>query len=142
MVLFYNPPPSVRKQVESPSFRVLADTLNSIERYGDYKYTKTQRHRHPLLRRLKHLKYLIPPFDTWKGQLESVATSYVIARISPQMARFMVFTAAGVLRGAFISLTLEFIVTSATCLSVLSPIFQRTDCNPMVVSYGVMCERV
>ena len=76
MVLFYNPPPSVRKKVEQPSFRVLADTLNSIERYGDYKYTKTPvRHRHPLLRRLKHLKHLIPPFDTWKGQLESVAAS-------------------------------------------------------------------
>ena len=75
-MLFYNPPPSVRKKVEQPSFRVLADTLNSIERYGDYKYTKTPvRHRHPLLRRLKHLKHFIPPFDTWKGQLEYVAAS-------------------------------------------------------------------
>jgi hypothetical protein len=79
-MLFYNPPPSVRKKVEEssdPSFRVLADTLNNIERYGNYyKYKKTQRqHKPTTLRRLKHLIHLIPRVDTWKRQLESVAAS-------------------------------------------------------------------
>ena len=68
-MLFYNPAPdSVREKAEESSdlsFHILADSLNNIERYGNYKDTKTQR----------HLRHLIPRLDTWKRQLESVAAS-------------------------------------------------------------------
>ena len=58
---FANPPPGVRETAEGPSFRILADSLNNIEKYED---TTTKR----------LLRNLIPRLGLWKTELEYVAT--------------------------------------------------------------------